>query len=99
VAAALGGIIYLAVSDLSGASKVWTQIAAVAGALGITSKGITSRMAKLSQQAQTSVFSAERTDAMAWAITYIPADLKLDRQGVKALRSSGIRGSVPLGRV
>jgi hypothetical protein len=96
---ALGGVIYFAVNDLSGASKVWTQIAAVAGALGVTSGGIGNRMAKLSEDAGTSVFSAEKTDAMAWAITIIPADLKLDRQGIKALRGSGITPPAPLGRV
>jgi hypothetical protein len=99
LAAALGWIIYFAVTDLSGASKVWTQIAAVASALGITAKGIGNRAAKLSKDAGTSVFSAEETDAMAWAITCIPAGLKLDRPGVKALRSSGITASGPLGRV
>ncbi|HEY1915550.1 MAG TPA: hypothetical protein VGH27_08240 [Streptosporangiaceae bacterium] len=99
VAAALGGVIFLAVNDLNGASKVWTQIAAVASALGVTSKGIGSRAAKLSEGAGASVFSAEKTDAMAWAITYIPAELKLDRPGVRALRRSGITASAPLGRV
>jgi hypothetical protein len=99
LAAALGWVIYFAVTDLSGASKVWTQIAAVGSALGITAKGIGNRAAKLSKEAGTSVFSAEETDAMAWAITCIPAGLKLDRPGVKALRSSGITASGPLGRV
>lgn len=99
LAAALGWIIYFAVTDLSGASKVWTQIVAVASALGITAKGIGNRAAKLSKDAGTSVFSAEETDAMAWAITCIPAGLKLDRPGVKALRSSGITAPGPLGRV
>jgi hypothetical protein len=99
LAAALGWIIYFAVTDLTGAGKVWTQIAAVGSALGITAKGIGNRAAKLSKDAGTSVFSAEETDAMAWAITCIPAGLKLDRPGVKALRSSGITASGPLGRV
>jgi hypothetical protein len=94
----LGGVIYVAYKDLSGASKLWTQIAAVAGALGVTARGFGTRMAKLSEGAETSVFSAEKTDAMAWAITSIPRNLKLDAQGIKALRRSGIRPPGPLGR-
>jgi hypothetical protein len=36
---------------------------------------------------------------MAWAVTAIPDDLKLDSRGVRALRRSGIPQSSPLGRV
>ena len=39
LAAALGVIIWLAADNLSGAAKVWTQIAAIAGAWGCRPKG------------------------------------------------------------
>ena len=99
VAAALGGILYFAAHDLGGAGKLWTQIAAVAGALGITARGIGATMADLSKEAERPIFGLEKVDAMAWAVTTIPADLKLSIRGVRALRRSGIPQSSPLGRV
>jgi hypothetical protein len=98
LAAAVGGALYFAASDLSGASKLWTQFAAVAGALGITTRGIGSTIARMSKDAESPIFGLERIDAMAWAITTFPADLKLDNRGVRALRRSGILRSSPLGR-
>ncbi len=94
----VGVVVYFAASDLTGAGKLWTQIAAVAGALGVTAKGIGSAMASLSRSAEKPIFGAEKIDAMAWATTSIPADLKLTGTGVRALRRSGIRPSNPLGR-
>jgi cell wall assembly regulator SMI1 len=87
------------VEDLSGAGKVWTQIAAVASALGVTARGIGTTMAKLSKEAEKPIFGLEKIDAMAWAVTSIPVELKLNNQGVRALRRSGILPSAPLGRV
>ncbi len=99
IAAALAGILYFAAQDLGGAGKLWTQIAAVAGALGVTTRGIGSAMAELSKDAEKPIFGLEKVDAMAWAITTFPAELKLDSAGVHALRRSGIPGSSPLGRI
>lgn len=99
IAAALAGILYFTAQDLGGAGKLWTQIAAVAGALGVTTKGIGSAMAELSRDAEKPIFGLEKVDAMAWAITTFPDELKLDSAGVHALRRSGIPGSSPLGRI
>ena len=99
LAVVVAGVLYAASQDLSGAGKVWTQIAAVASALGVTARGIGTTMAKLSKQAEKPIFGLEKIDAMAWAVTSIPADLKLNNQGVRALRRSGITAPAPLGRV
>jgi hypothetical protein len=99
LAAVLAGILYAAARDLSGAAKVWTQIAAVASALGVTTKGIGSSMTELSRDAEKPIFGLEKIDAMAWAVTSLPVEMKLNNAGVRALRRSGIPRSGPLGRV
>jgi hypothetical protein len=97
LAAALGGVLYFAESGIGGAGRAWTEIAAVASALGVTWKGITSAVARLSGEAEKAIFGREEIDATAWAVTTIPADLKLDSAGVRALRRAGIPPSGPMG--
>jgi hypothetical protein len=99
LAVALAAALYFASRDLSGAGKIWTQIAAVAGALGITARGISNTMTRLSEDAEKPIFGAEKIDAMAWAVTTIPDQLKLSMRGVRALRRSGIPPSGPMGRL
>ena len=98
LAAALAGALYVSATYLGGAAKVWTQIAAVAGALGVTAKGIGNTMTRLGQEAEKPIFSLEENDAMAWAVTTIPANLKVSIRGVHALRRNGIRPTGPMGR-
>ena len=98
LAAALGVIIWLAADNLSGAAKVWTQIAAIAGALGVSTKGVANGVVRMSGSAEKPIYQAEKLDAMAWAITTLPR-VKLDNRGVRALRRSGIQRSSPLGPV
>jgi hypothetical protein len=98
LALAVVGIFFIA-HGIGGAGQAWTEIGAVASALGVTTKGIGSTMAKLSRDAERPIFGLEKIDAMAWAVTTIPEDLKLTGRGVHALRQSGIPGPTPLGRV
>lgn len=97
LAAALGGVLYLAAAGISGAGRVWTQIAAVAGTLGVTWRGITTVVTRLSKEAEKTLFGLEKIDAMAWAATTIPAGLSLDAAGVRALRRAGIAPPGPMG--
>lgn len=97
LAAALGGVLYLAAAGISGAGRVWTQIAAVAGTLGVTWRGITTVVTRLSKEAEKTLFGLEKIDAMAWAVTTIPAGLSLDAAGVRALRRAGIAPPGPMG--
>jgi hypothetical protein len=97
LAAALGGILYLAATQLGGAAQVWTSIAAIGGTLGISAQSIRSAIARLSTEAERPVFAAAEEDAKAWAITTMPhADLT--PRGVRHLRKSGIAKTVGLGR-
>jgi hypothetical protein len=98
LAVALAAIMYLAARYLGGAAKVWTQIAAIAGALGVTAKGIGTSVAHLSEAAERPIYRKEELDAMAWAITTLPP-VKVTNGGVRALRRSGIERSAPLGHV
>jgi hypothetical protein len=97
LAAALGGALYFAESGISGAGRAWTQIAAVASALGVSYKGIASAAARLSEQAEKNIYDQEKIDAMAWTVTSFPAELKMTPSGVRALRRSGILPPGPMG--
>jgi len=97
-AIALGAILYLAVTYLGGAAKVWTSIAAIAGSLGITVQAVTSATARLAAEAERPVFAAAEEDVMAWAITTMPP-VRLARRSVRQLREAGIAPTSSLGRV
>jgi hypothetical protein len=83
---------------MAGTAKVWTQIAAIASALGVSAKGIGSTIARLSESAERPVYQAEKLDAMAWAVTTLP-EVRISNRGVRALRRSGIQRSASLSRV
>jgi hypothetical protein len=97
-AIALGVVLYLAASNLGGAAKVWTTIAAIAGSLGITARAIASTTARLAAEAERPVFAIAEEDAMAWAITTMPP-LRLRLARVRQLRKAGIAPTSSLGRV
>lgn len=82
---------------LTGAGKVWTQIATIGSALGITAKGIGNRIARLAGAGERPIYQAETIDAYAWAMTAIPSTT-LNGTGKRALRNSGIQKLTPLGR-
>ncbi len=97
LAAALGGVLYLAVAQLGGASQVWTSIAAIGSTMGISAQSVRSTISRLSTEAERPVLTAAEEDAKAWAVTTLPhADLTA--RGVRKLRKSGIAKPVGLGR-
>lgn len=99
IAAALSGILYLAIANLHGAAQVWTNIAAIGGSLGISAQTIKSRTALLVAEAERPVFAMAEEDVMAWAITTLP-QFGLNPQGVRHLRQAGIAPpSKTLGRI
>ena len=85
LAAALAGTVYLALSSLGGAARVWTAIAAIGGSLGISAKTITSTSSRLASEAERPVFAVAEEDAMAWAITTLPP-LRLTPRRVQWLK-------------
>jgi hypothetical protein len=93
----LAAALYLAAVGISGAGRVWTQIAAVAGTFGVTWRGIATVVTRLSKEAGKTLFGLEKIDAMAWAVTSIPAGLSLDAAGVRVLRRAGITPPGPMG--
>lgn len=82
---------------LSGAGKVWTQIAVVSIAFGIIAKGIGKRVTTLAHGGEMPIYAAERVDVLAWSITKIP-HTKPSNPGVRALRRSGTQRLTPLGK-
>jgi hypothetical protein len=98
LAVALGAILWASAVYMAGTAKVWTQIAAIASALGVSAKGIGSTIARLSEAAERPVYQAEKLDAMAWAATTLP-EVRISNRGVRALRRSGIQRSASLSRV
>ncbi len=97
LAAALGGTLFLAARYLEGASKVWTSIACIAGALGVSVQTIASTSARLAAEAERPVFAVAEEDAMAWAITTTPP-LTLAARSVRRLRRAGVAPNASLGR-
>jgi hypothetical protein len=97
VAAALGGTLFLAARYLEGGGKVWTSIACIAGALGISAQTVASTSARLAAEAERPVFAMAEEDAMAWAITTMPP-LTLARRSVRRLRRAGVAPDASLGR-
>lgn len=97
VAAALGGTLFLAARYLEGAGKVWTSIACIAGALGVSVQTVASTSARLAAEAERPVFAMAEEDAMAWAITTLPT-LTLPGRSVRRLRRAGVAPDASLGR-
>lgn len=83
---ALGAIVFIASRELGGAPRVVTQIVAVAGAFGITAKGIANSVVTLGTKMETPIYSSAELDAKAWAITTFPVDLALNGGELWALR-------------
>ncbi|HKD88070.1 MAG TPA: hypothetical protein VKB62_06020 [Streptosporangiaceae bacterium] len=97
VAAALGGMLFLAARYLEGGSKVWTSIAAIVGSLGVSAQTIASTASRLTAEATKPVLTMAEEDAMAWAITTLPP-LTLTFRGVRHLRRAGVAPTASLSR-
>jgi hypothetical protein len=97
-AAALGGVLYLVISNLGGAAKVWTSIAAVGTSLGISANSIMSTTRRLAAEAEQPVFAMAEEDAMAWAVTTLPPAVNLSYRGARQLRKAGVAPPGSLGR-
>jgi hypothetical protein len=75
---------------------VWTSIAAIASAMGVTYKGIGAAIPKLAEDAEKPIFGLEQVEAMAWSITSLP-EVNATQQGVRYLRTTGTAPEGPLG--
>ncbi len=97
VLAALFGALFLASRYLEGGGKVWTSIAAIVGACGVSAQTIASTASRLVSEAERPVFAMAEEDALAWAIT-TPPPLDLTFTGVRHLRRAGVAPTASLSR-
>lgn len=72
-AAVLGGLLYLIISNLSGASQTWASLATVAAVLGGGGYGLSSGVTQAFGGIGYEIWSAAKLDAQAWSVTWLPA--------------------------
>jgi hypothetical protein len=87
--AALAGLLYLVISNLSGASQVWASLVTVAVVVGSSGYGLSSGVSSAFDGIGYDIWNAAKVDAAAWNITWLPAlttttveRLKMERRGV-----------------
>jgi hypothetical protein len=85
----LGGLLYLIISNLSGASQVWASLVTVVAVVGSSSWGVGSGVSSAFSGVGYDVWNAAKLDAAAWGITWLPAlnattaeRAQLERRGV-----------------
>jgi hypothetical protein len=71
--AVLGGLLYLVISSLSGASQVWASLVTVGAVVGGGGVGLGSGVSRAFSGIGYEVWSAAKLDAQAWNITFLPA--------------------------
>jgi hypothetical protein len=70
---ALGGLLYLVISSLSGASQVWASLVTVAAVVGSGTWGLGSGVSQAFDGVGYEIWSAAKLDASAWGVTWLPA--------------------------
>lgn len=71
--AMLGGLLYLVISNLSGAGQVWASLVTVAAVVGAGGAGLGGGVSGSLGGVGFEVWSAAKQDAEAWAVTWLPA--------------------------
>src|SRR5262249_56753087 len=69
VAVALGGILYLAAAELGGAAQVWTSIAAIGGAFGVTARSVSSAIGRVTAAPARPLLPPPAPPPKPWPIT------------------------------
>jgi hypothetical protein len=73
VPVALAGLLYLVISNLSGASQVWASLVTVAVVVGSGTWGLGSGVSQALGGVGYEIWSAAKLDASAWGVTWLPA--------------------------
>ncbi|MGH3194457.1 MAG: hypothetical protein ACREOE_04670 [Gemmatimonadales bacterium] len=73
MAAATGGLLYLATANTSGTATVWTSLVTVAAALGVSGASLRAAALKAVGGIEQEIRDAATMDARAWGITWLPA--------------------------
>ena len=89
--AALGGLLALVITNLSGASQVWASLVTVAAVVGASGVGLGNGVSGAFSGVGYEIWAAAKLDASAWNITWLPAMAstaaqrsRLSRMGVAA---------------
>ncbi len=87
--AVLGGLLYLVISKLSGASQVWASLVTVAAIVGSGTWGLGSGVSQALGGIGYEIWAAAKLDAAAWGVTWLPAltattaeRFQMERRGV-----------------
>ena len=85
----LGGLLYLVITKLSGASQVWASLVTVAAIVGSGTWGLGSGVSQALGGIGYEIWSAAKLDAAAWSVTWLPAltataaeRVRMERRGV-----------------
>ena len=74
IAAATGGLLYLAIANSSGTAKVWTSLVTVAAALGVSGASLRAAALRAASGMEEDVRRAANFDARAWGATWLPTE-------------------------
>jgi len=72
LAAATGGLLYLAIADSSGTARVWTSLVTVAAALGVSGGSLRVAAKRAAGGLEQDIVRTATLDARAWSITWLP---------------------------
>jgi hypothetical protein len=89
IAVVIAAVLVLVIVGLHGASRVWTSLVWVGGALGGVGVSFRSAVGKAMGGAQAQVWAAARLDAAAWNVTWLPA-LKQGARQRRGLDRAGV---------
>ena len=91
--AALAGLLYLVIANLSGASQVWASLVTVAAVVGTTGVGVGGGVSRSFSGVGYEIWNAAKLEAQAWNVTWLPPmqqgtmeRVKLESRGVAAPR-------------
>src|SRR5215469_1228694 len=87
--AALGGLLYLVIANLSGASQVWASLVTVIAVVGATGGGLFGGVSRALGGVGYEIWSAARREAQVWSITWLPPMTQSVKQRAQ-LESRGV---------
>jgi hypothetical protein len=87
--AALGGLLYLVIANLSGADQVWASLVTVIAVVGATGGGLFGGVSRALGGIGYDIWNAARREAQVWSITWLPPMTQSVRQRAQ-LESRGV---------
>jgi hypothetical protein len=87
--AALAGLLYLVIANLSGAGQVWGSLVTVIAVAGAAGGGIFGGVSRALGGVGYDIWNAARREAQVWSITWLPPMMQSARQRAK-LESRGV---------